>query len=156
MLLSYFHFLSFFLLLSSPFSFLSFFFFFLFSFFAARLKVPPGANRLLCPLGTPLPGPRAVCKSLTSSLKSSPKSLCPSLKSSPKSQSPSLKSSLKSQSPSLKSSPKSKWTSQIKSHEQIKFLERIITQHWKALEKNQCIEQDIEKLYFIEISKLKL
>ena len=36
-----------------PFSFfpffLFFFFFFLFSFFAARLKVPPGANRLLCP-----------------------------------------------------------------------------------------------------------
>ena len=44
MLLPYFLFLFFFLFLSSPFSF-----FFLFSFFAARLKVPPEANRLLCP-----------------------------------------------------------------------------------------------------------
>ena len=47
-LLPYFPFLSFFLFLSSLFSFFSFFFF-LFSFFAAPGKVPPGANRPLCP-----------------------------------------------------------------------------------------------------------
>ena len=37
-----------------PFSLSPFFLFFLFSLFAALLRVPPGANLLLCLLGTPL------------------------------------------------------------------------------------------------------
>ena len=53
MLLPYFHFLFFSFL--PFFLFFSFFFFFFFPFFAATFRVPPGANRPLCPpFGTPL------------------------------------------------------------------------------------------------------